>query len=108
MIYEWRVYEIAEGKRAALHERFANHSVRLFEKHGMGIVGFWEGKFGGRGVAICYILSFTDQSHLDRAWRDFREDPEWQLVKAESERNGPLVDKITSTTLTPTDYSPLK
>ena len=33
MIYEQRVYEALPGKMAALQDRFANHTIRLFEKH---------------------------------------------------------------------------
>ncbi len=39
-------------------------------------------------------------------WKAFQDDPEWKSVKAKSEENGKLVEKIDSTFLTLTDFSP--
>jgi len=108
MIYEWRVYEIVPGKRKALNERFARHTMRLFQKHGIKAVGMWESKIGGATNTLYYMLAFEDLIHLEQAWKDFREDPEWQKVAAESEKDGPLVVRATNMVLTPTDYSPMK
>ncbi len=57
---------------------------------------------------LYYMLAFDDVAHLDSAWKNFREDPEWQRVVAETERDGPLVTRLTNMILTPTDYSPMK
>jgi hypothetical protein len=108
MIYEWRVYEIVPGKRKALNQRFANHTLRLFEKHGLKVVGFWESTVGGTSNTLYYMLAFRDLGHLESAWREFRDDPEWGKIVAESEKDGPLVVKTSSIALTPTDYSPMK
>ena len=58
MIYEWRVYEIIPGKKKLLNERFAKHTIGLFEKHGMTVVGFWENVIGGRTNTLYYMLAF--------------------------------------------------
>ncbi len=108
MIYEWRVYEVMPGKRRALNERFAKHAMRLFEKHGMKVVGFWETRIGGPNNRLYYMLGYRDLAHLEECWNNFRADPEWQNVLAESEKDGPLVAKVTNVALTPTQYSPMK
>ncbi len=41
-------------------------------------------------------------------WDAFRADPEWQKVRAESEKDGPIVSKVESVYMTLTDYSPVK
>jgi len=108
MIYEWRVYEIAPGKKRQLNERFAKHTVGLFEKHGMKVVGFWENQVGGKSNALYYMLGFNDMKHYEESWRAFAGDPEWQQVVRESEKDGPLVASIANMLLRPTDYSPMK
>lgn len=111
-VYEMRTYYAAEGKLEALHARFRNHTVSLFQKHGMTIVGFWVPVDGGSGAAtgntLVYILSYPSLDARKKAWDAFGSDPEWNAVKTESEKNGKLVDKVDSVFLTPTDYSPLR
>ena len=53
------------------------------------------------------MLAFEDMGHRQRAWAEFGADPEWQRVRAESEREGPLVHHIENRLMTPTDFSPL-
>ena len=108
MIYEWRIYEIVPGKRRQLNERFANHTLALFKKHGLKVVGFWESSVGGTSNMLYYMLAFDDMTQRESAWKSFREDQEWQKVSRESEKDGPLVAKITNMILAPTDYSPMK
>ena len=108
MIFEWRIYEIIPGKKKALGERFAKHTLRLFKKHGMEVVGFWESAIGGRSNAYYYMLAFKNLGHLEEAWRSFSSDPEWQEVVATSEKDGQLVSSITNMVLRPTYFSPLQ
>ncbi len=104
MLYEWRTYHPAAGKAEALHRRFAEHTRRLFARHGMREIGY----FVPEGVAgpVYYMLAYPDRAARDTAWAAFRADPEWQRVKAESELDGPLVERIDSVFLHPTPYSP--
>jgi hypothetical protein len=47
MIYEYTVYEAAPGRMADLHTRFRDHTIRLFERHGMKVVGSFAHEIGG-------------------------------------------------------------
>ena len=38
-VQEWRIYDAMAGKLPDLHTRFATHTLRLFEKHGMENIG---------------------------------------------------------------------
>ena len=40
-VYELRIYTCKEGKLDALLARFRDHTCKLFEKHGIGNVGYW-------------------------------------------------------------------
>ncbi|PYQ06185.1 MAG: NIPSNAP family protein [Acidobacteria bacterium] len=108
--FELRTYTAAPGKLEALHARFRNHTNRLFAKHGMKIVGFWVpiDKDKGADNTLVYLLRYPDRAAREKAWEDFRKDPEWIAARDASEASGKLVDKVDSVMLTATDYSPLK
>ena len=46
MIYELRIYECFAGKLENLNSRFRNHTLSLFEKHGITNVGYWVNDVG--------------------------------------------------------------
>jgi hypothetical protein len=108
--FELRTYTAAPGKLEALHARFRNHTNRLFAKHGMKIVGFWvpSDKDKGADNTLVYLLRYPDRAAREKAWEDFRKDPEWIAARDASEANGKLVDNVVSVMLTATDYSPMK
>jgi hypothetical protein len=109
VIYELRTYWAAPGKLERLHARFRTLTLGLFARHDMRVIAFWtpEPSTDDSGDLV-YLLAFPDQAALTAAWSAFRADPEWQTGKAASEVEGPLVTKLTSTILQPTDYSPLR
>src|SRR5215469_8496041 len=109
-IFELRTYTTAPGKMDALNARFRNHTNRLFEKHGMTIIGFWMPAKQKKGEEkLIYILAYPSKEAADKSWKGFREDPEWQKVVTESEKDGKLLAKPPeSVYMKPTDYSPLK
>jgi len=51
-----------------------------------------------------YILEHPSREAATANWKAFQDDPEWKTVKAKSEENGKLVEKIDSTFLTLTDF----
>tara|TARA_B100000686_G_C16063403_1_gene605746 strand:- start:16 stop:354 length:339 start_codon:yes stop_codon:yes gene_type:complete len=108
MIYEYRVYEAMPGKLEELNRRFRDHTLGLFEKHGIKNVGYWTGSVGEYSDRLIYIIAFEDMQHRERAWMAFRKDPEWISVRASSESQGPLVSRVYNSILNPTDYSPLQ
>ena len=108
-VFELRTYYAQPGKMKALHARFRDHTCKLFEKHGMTLIGFWSpiDKDKSEEVLV-YILAYPSKEAADKAWKAFRDDPDWLKAKAESEKDGPLVKKVESVYLNPTDYSKLK
>ena len=108
-VFELRTYYAHPGKMDALHARFRDHTCKLFEKHGMTLIGFWKPLDAKEADEVMvYLLAYPSKEAADKAWAAFRKDPEWEKAKAESEKNGPLVKKVESKYLTPTDYSKLK
>jgi len=108
-LFEMRIYYPPEGKMAALQSRFRDHTVKLFAKHGMGVIGFWvERDPKDKKEKLIYILAHASKESADASWKAFRNDPVWQKAKADSEVNGTLVEKIDTIWMTPADYSPIR
>ena len=108
--FEMRTYVTSPGKLDALHARFRDHTNKLFEKHGMTLIGYWTPSEGEEAKnTLIYILAYPDKESRKKSWDAFQEDPEWKKVKAETEAKGPIVAQVKpSLFLKPTDYSPIK
>jgi hypothetical protein len=104
-IYELRTYVAEAGRMDVLVARFRNHTVGLFARHGMTSIGYWV--VADHPDTLIYLLAHADPRSAAASWDAFRSDPEWQVIKAESEKDGPVVRSITSTFLEPTDFSAL-
>lgn len=108
-VFELRTYYAHPGKMQALHARFRDHTNKLFVKHGMTLIGYWS-PIDAKGAEekLIYVLAFPSKAAADKSWVDFRADPDWKAARAKSEENGPLVAKVESVFMNPTDYSPIK
>jgi hypothetical protein len=106
-VYELRVYHAAPGKLGELLARFRDHTTELFEKHGMKVIAYWTPvDEPERGNMLIYILQHPSREAATANWKSFQDDPEWKRVKEESEANGKLAEKIDSTFMALTDFSP--
>ena len=108
-IFEIRTYTAPEGKLDALHARFRDHTVRIFERHGMTSIGYWTPTDSVLAKnTIVYILAYPSREAARESWAAFGRDPEWQKVRSESEANGRIVERVQSVFVSPTDYSPIR
>ena len=105
MIYELRTYTAMPGRMPDLHRRFRDHTTKMWEQRGWNCLGFWTYKHGGSSDELVYMLVWPDMETRDREFNAFSTSPEWVEARAASEVNGPLVARIRSEILTPTDYS---
>lgn len=103
--FELRTYYAAEGKLDALHARFRDHTMKLFEKHGIQNIGYWVPQENPERKLI-YLIAFPSREAATQSWKEFGGDPDWKKAAAESEKNGKLVTKVVHQFLTPTDFSP--
>jgi hypothetical protein len=104
-IYEMRTYYAAPGKLEALNARFRDHTCKLFEKHGITNVGYWEPVDNPENKLV-YVIAYPSREAHQERWKAFQDDPEWKKAKADSEAGGKLVEKVETVFLTATDYSP--
>jgi hypothetical protein len=106
-VYELRVYHVATGKLSDLLARFRDHTIKIFERHGMESVAYWTPlDEPEKSNTLIYILRHPSREAADANWKSFRDDPEWLSVRDKSEANGKLVDKVDSTFMAYTDFSP--
>jgi hypothetical protein len=106
-VYELRVYYAAPGKLDALNARFRDHTVKLFEKHGLTNVGYFVPAGENKDNKLVYWIAAPSKEARDKSFKNFLADPDWKKAYAESEKDGKLVNKIESTFMTATDYSPM-
>ena len=104
-VYELRLYHVNQGKADALRTRFGDHTDALFKRHNMKSIGYWQD--ASKNLFV-YILEHPSRQDADKNWAAFHDDPEWKRVKAESEKQGPLVDHIDNYFMDPTSYSALQ
>jgi hypothetical protein len=114
-VFELRTYTCpSEPMLARLHDRFREHTIKLFEKHGMENLVYWRVTTGDDGERmLIYLLGHKSVEAAKESFAAFRSDPEWLAAKKASEEaaGGSLTvpDKgVLSVFLVPTEYSPLK
>ena len=108
-VFELRTYTTNPGKLQDLHNRFRDHTTRLFEKHGMVNVGYWAPQDQPLAAnTLIYILSYPSREAAKKSWDAFRADPEWQKARDASEANGKIVAKVDSVFMEPTAFSAIK
>jgi hypothetical protein len=107
-VYELRTYTCNEGKLEALKTRFRDHTIRIFQKHGIESIGYWVPQGEKSSNTLIYIVSHPSVEAAKKNWAEFGADPEWQKVNTESNANGKIVQKIESVFMDPADFSKLK
>ncbi|MCS5557320.1 MAG: NIPSNAP family protein [Arenicellales bacterium] len=108
-VFELRTYTAAEGKFDDLLARFRDHTLRIFEKHGMTNLGYWTPQDEPLSAnTLIYVLAHPSREEAEQSWRDFSSDPEWQSVAEESQRDGRLIAGLERVFLGPTDFSPMR
>jgi len=108
-VYELRMYHVNPGKMDGLKARFGDYTDAIFKRHNMKSIGYWQPQDAPNSQNLfVYILEHPSRDEARKNWAAFQADPEWQKVKTESEKNGPLVDHIDSIFMDPTSYSALQ
>lgn len=113
-VFEFRTYHTPEGKLPALHTRFRDHTMALFQKHGMTNLFYFQPMDADKGHdnVLIYFLAHPSEEAGHKAFADFRADPDWIKAKSESEKDGSLTlpqpDGVKSIYLQATDFSPIK
>jgi hypothetical protein len=108
MIHELRIYHCVPGRLPDLNKRFENVTLPLWDRHGIRPLGFWTTVIGPSNQVLYYIIEWESLAERERKWNAFTADPEWQTKRAQSEANGPILERAESMILAPTAYSKIK
>ena len=108
-VFELRTYTTNPGRLDALHARFADHTIALFERHGMTNIGYFVPQDSPLAEnTLVYVLAHDSRAAAKASWAAFVADPDWQRAYEASRIDGPLIDKIESVYMDATDYSMMK
>jgi hypothetical protein len=108
LIHELRIYRCLPGRLPALNKRFETVTLKLWEKHGIRQAGFWTVLVGATNHDLYYLLEWESLAEREKKWHTFVNDPEWIAARAESERDGPILQYTTNYFLQPTAYSKVR
>ena len=119
-VFELRTYTTEPARLDALNARFRDHTLKLFEKHGMTNVCYWNLAADQKGAksplvagnTLIYLLTHKSADAAKASFDAFRADPAWVAAKEASEKKAggslTIKDGVKSEFLVPTDYSPVK
>ncbi len=108
MIYEQRIYTCLPGRLPNLLKRFQDHTLKIWEKHGIRQAGFWTVLIGDGNHDLHYLLAWESLAEREKVWTAFQSDQAWITARSESEKDGPILANIKSTILQPTPFSSVK
>ncbi|MCW4463746.1 NIPSNAP family protein [Sphingomonas sp. BT-65] len=105
-VYQLRIYELYPQTKAAFHDRFRDHAMRIMKRHGFKIVSMWETGTADK-PQFAYLLRWPSEDRMKAAWAAFMADEEWARIKRETPAaHRPIVGEIQDRTMRLTDYSP--
>ena len=109
-VFELRTYTAPPGKLEALKARFRNNTIRIFKRHNMEAIGYWQPMDSPLSEnTLIYILVHPSREAATKNWMEFQADPEWLQVRADSIKDGAITTKTPdSIFLNPVDFSPIK
>jgi hypothetical protein len=107
VIYEYRRYKVMPGRMEDLQARFADRTMRYFDKYGINIHAFWVPVVGDSNE-LHYMVTWNSMAEREEKWPAFRADPQWRQEFIETEKDGVLVERYTNALWAPTAFSPLQ
>src|SRR6187551_1001205 len=87
-VFEIRTYHCFPGRLDALNKRFREHTLKMFEKHGMTNVVYWTFEDSpDKENTLIYVISHANREQAKANWAAFSADPEWQKIAADSQKD---------------------
>lgn len=93
MIYELRLYSVAQGRMADCHARFRDHFPALFHRHGINSVGRWTASAGPFGPRFVYMMAYHDYTEREACWASFYKDGEWWRLRSETNAGFEMIER---------------
>jgi sugar lactone lactonase YvrE len=106
--FDLRLYTRAPGKESVFRDRWDEHAVRIYKRHGMDSLGWWEATDTEHPGVFVTLFAHENLEAINRSIGQFHQDGEWIAIEKQSESNGPLRTGVTAYKLVPTSFSPIK
>ena len=106
-VFDLRLYSVLPGKLDAFRNRWRDHAIPIYERHGLKSIGWWvaaKKDAAGNDVFVC-LLAGANLTTIQKSIGEFHQDPEWQRVEKATEKDGQLRSQVEAFKLTPTDFS---
>jgi hypothetical protein len=109
-VFELRVYRCNEDKLSNLDARFRDHTIRIFNRHGLKSVAYWHPTDEPSSKdTLIYILRHEGRDAAGTSWKAFGSDEEWRKVAQESQKDGRFLrERPESIYMKATDYSAIQ
>lgn len=107
-VFEWRTYTCFPDRLPNLITRFKDHTLKLFEKHGMENIAYFTTIEKEGQSKLVYLLAHKSEKAAAKSWKAFGNDPAWISARDASEKDGKIVEKVESVFLKPLSFSKIK
>lgn len=104
--FEMHIYHVVPGRLNRLMSRFRDHTLELFDKHGLTSVAYWLTE--EPETKLVYILAADSPDAAEAGWAALFADPRWTRAFEESMVDGPLTSTREKLVLFPLDFSPIR
>jgi hypothetical protein len=106
--FELRVYRCAAGRLPDVLARFERVTLKIWERLGIQQAGFFVTAVGQSNCDLTYLLAWDSVADRQAKWTAFQTDAEWIAARAQSEKNGQIVESIGNQLLQPVPFSVLQ
>lgn len=107
-VFDLRLYARVPDKEAAFRDRWRDHAIRIYERHGMDNLGWWEATDTEHADVMATLFAHESLDAINATIGAFHRDEEWIRIEKETEAGGKLRSSVTAYKLTPTDFSAIK
>ncbi len=108
--FDLRIYSVLPGKLDAFRDRWRDHAVRIYERHGLHSIGWWVAeKTDAQGNdRFIVLLAGGSFDTIQKSISEFHKDVEWQGIEKETEKDGKLRSGVEAFKMKAADFSPIK
>ncbi len=106
--FDLRLYARVPGKETAFRDRWRDHAIRIYERHSMDNLGWWEATDAGHAGVMVTLFAHNNLAGITATITKFHQDEEWIRIEKETEAGGKLRSGVTAYKLVPADFSPIK
>lgn len=106
--FDLRLYARAPGKEQAFRDRWRDHAIRIYERHGMKNRGWWEAVDAEHPGVMATLFAHESFEAIAASIGAFHQDEEWIRIEKETEAGGKLRTSVTTYKLVPVDFSSIK